>query len=69
MDAVPEEQPVLTGWLGGPKTEALSHLKEDQLIAVGVASLADIFKLPPEQLKQRLVPARVINWENDAPIV
>jgi monoamine oxidase len=43
----------------------LAHLKEDQLIAAGVASLADIFKLPPEQLKRGLVAARAINWEND----
>jgi monoamine oxidase len=61
----PEEQPVLTGWFGGPKTEALAHLQEDQLIEAGVASLANIFKLPPEQLKRDLVAARAINWKND----
>jgi monoamine oxidase len=27
----PDERPVLTGWFGGPKTEALAHLQEDQL--------------------------------------
>jgi len=61
----PEEQPVLTGWFGGPKTEALAHLQEDQLIEAGIASLANIFKLPPEQLKRDLVAARAINWKND----
>jgi hypothetical protein len=33
----------------------LAHLQEDQLIEAGVASLANIFKLPPEQLKRDLV--------------
>jgi monoamine oxidase len=61
----PQERPVLTGWFGGPKTEALAHLREDQLIEAGLASLADIFGLPPEQLKQSLVAARAINWKND----
>jgi monoamine oxidase len=61
----PDERPVLTGWFGGPKTEALAHLQEHQLIEAGIASLADIFGLPPQQLKQSLVAARAINWRND----
>ena len=61
----PDERPVLTGWFGGPKTEAMSHLDKDQLIEVSVASLAEIFGLPPEQLKQNLVASRAINWRND----
>jgi monoamine oxidase len=61
----PDERPVLTGWFGGPKTEALAHLQEHQLIEAGIASLADIFGRPSEQLKQGLVVARAINWRND----
>jgi monoamine oxidase len=58
----PDEPPVLTGWFGGPKTEALAHLQEHQLIETGIASLADIFGLSPQQLKQSLVATRAINW-------
>jgi|SRR5882724_2124517 len=61
----PDERPVLTGWFGGPKTEALAHLQEDQMIEASVASLAEIFGLPPVQLKQSLVEARAINWRHD----
>jgi monoamine oxidase len=61
----PDERSVLTGWFGGPKTEAMAHLQEHQLIEGGIASLADIFGFPPQQLRQSLVAARAINWRND----
>jgi monoamine oxidase len=61
----PDESPVLTGWFGGPKTEALAHLDEAELIEAGLASLTGIFGLPPAQVKQCLVAARALNWKND----
>jgi monoamine oxidase len=61
----PDERPVLTGWFAGPKTEDLASLDEGQLIDAGLASLADIFRLPAGQLKQRLVASRGINWKKD----
>ena len=41
----PAEFSVLTGWFGGPKTEAMAHFAEHELIEAGIASLADIFDL------------------------
>jgi monoamine oxidase len=35
------------------------------LIDMGVASLAEIFDLPPARLGSELVAARAINWGND----
>jgi monoamine oxidase len=61
----PADLPVLTGWFGGPKTEAMAHFDEDELIEAGIASLADIFDLDPKQLTRNLVMARAINWAND----
>src|SRR5216683_2156415 len=61
----PAELPVLTGWFGGPKTEALANLGEDELIEAGLASLAEIFRLDPTQLKRKLVAAQAINWAHD----
>jgi monoamine oxidase len=61
----PEETALLTGWFGGPKTEGLARLDEDQLINAGLGSLADIFQIPADHLKRDLVAARAINWGID----
>jgi monoamine oxidase len=61
----PNEHPVLTGWLAGPRTKAVAQFDENALIEVGLASLADIFELTAEQLRQDLVVARAINWAHD----
>jgi monoamine oxidase len=61
----PAKQPVLTGWCGGPRTEAMAHLLEDELIEMGLASLAGIFALSPNDLSRSLVATRAINWAND----
>jgi monoamine oxidase len=61
----PADFPVLTGWFGGPKTKAIAHFDEHELIEAGVASLADIFDLDPKQLTWNLVTGRAINWAND----
>ena len=61
----PEETALLTGWLGGPKTEGLAGFDEDQLIDAGLGSLADIFQIPADHLKRDLVAARATNWGID----
>jgi monoamine oxidase len=58
--------PLLTGWFGGPKTEAMAHFSEQQLIETGIASLAGAFGLDPKQLMRKLVTARAIDWAKDA---
>ena len=55
----------MTGWFGGPKTQALAHLSEQDLIEAGLVSLADIFGVPVAQLKAQLGAARAINWAHD----
>jgi monoamine oxidase len=61
----PEGYPVLTGWLAGPKADRVSSLAEAELIDIGLASLGEIFDLPPDRIRRRLVAARAINWGND----
>jgi monoamine oxidase len=61
----PADLPVLTGWFGGPKTEAMANLGEQELIETGLASLADIFGCDPKELTRNLVAARAINWAHD----
>jgi monoamine oxidase len=61
----PADLPVLTGWFGGPKTEAMANLSEHELIEAGLASLAEIFGCDPKELMRNLVAARAINWAHD----
>jgi monoamine oxidase len=61
----PAEHPVLTGWFAGPKADTVSSLTEAQLIDMSLASLAEIFELPPDRISRNLVASRAINWGND----
>jgi monoamine oxidase len=61
----PDEYPVLTGWLAGPKADKVSSLTETELADMGLASLAGIFDLPVDRLRQDLVASRAINWGHD----
>jgi monoamine oxidase len=56
---------VLTGWLAGPKADKVSSLAEEELIEMGLASLGEIFDLPLDRIRTKLVAARAINWGND----
>jgi monoamine oxidase len=62
----PADDPVLTGWYAGPKADRVSLLDEGELVAMGIASLAEIFGLPLERIRRLLVATRAINWGNDA---
>jgi monoamine oxidase len=61
----PAEQHVLTGWFGGPKTQALAHLTQDTLIGMGLASPSGIFAVSPDYLRRMLATASAVNWAND----
>jgi monoamine oxidase len=65
VDAVSRGKFLLTGWFGGPKTEGLERLDEDELIDAGLGSLADIFQISADHLKRDLVAGRAINWGID----
>jgi monoamine oxidase len=56
---------VLTGWFGGPKTQAMANLGEHELIEAGLSSLAEIFGFDSKQLMRNLIAARAINWVHD----
>ena len=61
----PAPDPVLTGWLGGPRADAVAELDAEALVERGLASLARNFALPAERLREGLVAARAINWGHD----
>lgn len=61
----PAKHAVLTGWLAGPRADAVAGLSEDELIEVALGALAENFAIPQERLRQQLVAARAINWGAD----
>jgi len=55
----------LTGWFAGPKAARVSSLSEAELVEMGLASLAEIFDLCVDHLRDDLVASRAIDWGND----
>ena len=61
----PAGHPVLTGWLGGPKADAVKRRSPNELVDMGLASLAEAFGLPRDDLTRHVVAAEAINWGDD----
>jgi monoamine oxidase len=61
----PASYPVLTGWFAGPKADTVARLAEGELVDMGLASLAEIFKLSKDRITKDLVTSQAINWGND----
>jgi monoamine oxidase len=61
----PEQHPVLTGWLAGPRTDAVANLSSDQVIARALGVLAQNFAVSADWLRGMLVASRAINWGAD----
>ena len=61
----PSDDPVLTGWFGGPRTAELAGLDPEALIDAGIASLAAVFGLPRNDLARDVVAAAATNWAHD----
>jgi monoamine oxidase len=62
----PEPSNTLTGWIGGPRSEALSNQPPDQLAEAACATLARIFFLDPAHLRSQLIACHTHNWQRDA---
>jgi monoamine oxidase len=61
----PGQQPVLTGWFGGPRTIGLSHLDPQGLVDAGLDSLAAIFRRSRDDIARDLVASAAANWAHD----
>ena len=61
----PSDDPVLTGWFGGPRTAELAGLDPQALINAGIDSLAAVFGLPRNDLARDVVAAAAANWAHD----
>jgi monoamine oxidase len=61
----PQTHPVLTGWLAGPRADAVATLSHDALIERALGALAQNFAVSPEWLRDQLEASRAINWGAD----
>lgn len=59
----PDTYPLLTGWVGGPKTDKLNALNNEAVLKLAIGSLSAIFSMPPEQLQSLLTAWHVAPWK------
>ena len=59
----PDTYPLLTGWVGGPKTEKLKALNDEAILQLAIESLSAIFSMTPEQLRSLLTAWHVAQWK------
>lgn len=59
---LPNKVPLLTGWVGGPKAEALSDEMDEPILQKALTSLSNIFQIPVEELSSKLQSYKIFNW-------
>jgi monoamine oxidase len=60
--------PVLNGWAGGPKADALLSVSPKELENLGLGIVDRIFSTPVEGLRREFVAAHCWNWADDPQI-
>ncbi len=58
----PVHSPLLTGWLGGPPAYEKKDLPDEAIMRLTLTSLSSIFNISPEDLENKLVAWKVVNW-------
>ncbi|WP_299289154.1 NAD(P)/FAD-dependent oxidoreductase [uncultured Mucilaginibacter sp.] len=61
----PQQNNVLTGWLGGKPQDGMQHLSDEELLQEALISPAHIVNADASFIEQKLVAAKVYNWTAD----
>jgi monoamine oxidase len=61
----PEPHTTLTGWVAGPKAHVLMQKTKDEIKALALTSLSNIFAIPVPELQEELEQIQVFDWAND----
>jgi len=61
----PRSSPLLTGWVGGPRSAALAILSSSALEDRVCSTLAHIFGLRTAQVREQLLDCYIHDWRND----
>lgn len=56
----------LTGWVGGPRSEALGLISPDKLAHAAFTELANIFSMRRDELSKKLIRCVTHDWQRDA---
>lgn len=59
---LPDNSPVLTGWLGGPAAVQWSGIDDETILGHALNSLSNIFNIKSAELKDRLLEHHIFNW-------
>jgi monoamine oxidase len=63
--ALPSRQPVITGWIGGPRAQAMAGQGEATMLRSALESLASVFGRDAGDLRSRLRVAYIHDWSSD----
>jgi monoamine oxidase len=61
----PIKSTVLTGWAGGPKADALSHRKPEEVLAKGLDSIAEMTGFERAEIESLLQAWEIADWQSD----
>lgn len=59
------EQPIVTGWCGGPRAEKLSAKPDEEILALAIAELAADLGIEPARFQEGIHASKVFNWQRD----
>lgn len=62
---LPDKSNLLTGWLGGPKTEQYKNIADGIILEAALTSLSNMFNLPADTLNMQLKAWHVANWQQE----
>lgn len=60
-----ERGPLLTGWVGGPRAQALNEKGQESVVAKGLQELSEIFDKPAREIEELLIGVCHHNWSAD----
>jgi monoamine oxidase len=68
--AMPEQTPIITGWVGGPKAESWQHRlrtgsDRELLLTESLRTLSTAFGLSPDSLRRELASWHTLDWGAD----
>ncbi len=61
----PDDKPILTGWLAGPKAATMSNFPDQQLLNLSLQSISKIFDQDLDEIRHQLLYHYIGNWQSE----